>query len=216
MVFSKIAKLNDERLHGRISENQRTAEDTSEEHRKLLKEVKVMTDKSNDQIKAGIATITGLVRLEWTKTLGEELKSFMRNIIKTNMAIYHAVLEMRKCLPSHLERSLYQEPFILEDGIGRIAPVHVQFITSWEAFDFVLEERFRDMQGLEKVKNKEYVLQETATRRDIDRRRRWEASFLPGQRVAMSMLFDDVANAKSSCPRCKRPSDDRKDMDIQW
>lgn len=59
----------------------------------------------------------------------------------------------------------YEVPFILEDGIGGIAPVHIQFVDSWEAFDSV---RFRGMQGHNMVQERAYVLRESGTRREID------------------------------------------------
>jgi hypothetical protein len=55
----------------------------------------------------------------------------------------------------------------LEDAIGRIAPVHLQFVTSWDAFNAVLEIRFRDLQGFKKVKDKQYGLRNKATKRDV-------------------------------------------------
>ena len=102
--------------------------------------------------------------------------------------------------------------------------MHMQFISSWEAFDSVLELRFNstlyiqspypfschilsckicskfillarhtsqahllvesvvltsdhpEMQGKNMVQNKEYVIQESATRREIGRSNPWEAS----------------------------------------
>jgi hypothetical protein len=63
---------------------------------------------------------------------------------------------------------LIEEPFILEDPIGRPAPVHLQFITSWDAFNAVLEIRFRSVQGHRKIVQKEYGLQEEVTGREIN------------------------------------------------
>jgi hypothetical protein len=119
-------------------------------------------------------------------------------------------------LPSQLERSLYQELFILEDAIGRMTPVHMQFVSSWEAFDAVLEMRFRNMQGYRKVLDKEYVFQERAAGRVIDRSRSFEATFLPGQKIVMTMLFNETGGSATSCPRCQSTSDQLQDSDIQW
>ena len=58
----------------------------------------------------------------------------------------------------------------------------MQFITFWEAFGSVLEMRFQDIQGYQKVQNKEYVFQENVTMRELDQSCPWEASFLPGQK----------------------------------
>jgi hypothetical protein len=140
----------------------------------------------------------------------------MRRIFIINIATYRAVIDIQSGLPSRLERSLYEEPFILEDAIGRIAPVHMQFISSWEMFDSVLELRFRDIQGYKKVQNKEYVFQENSTRREIDRSRPWVASFLPGQNMVMSMLFEGSGSSTSSCPSCQTISKKPQDADAKW
>ena len=76
--------------------------------------------------------------------------------------------------------------------------------------------RFPDMQGYKMVQKKEYVIQESATRREIGRSSPWEASFLPGQKVVMSMLFNDSISSTSSCPRCRLSSDEPQDSDVQW
>src|SRR5436190_21624377 len=107
----------------------------------------------------------------------------MLNIYRLHVETYRSIINIQSMLSSHSERTLIQEPFILEDAIGRVAPVHLQFISSWEAFDSVLDLRFRDLPGHRKVKRKEFVLQERATSREIDRSYPWQASFLPGQRI---------------------------------
>lgn len=66
------------------------------------------------------------------------------------------------------------------------------------------------------VLNKEYVIQESATRREINRSTPWEASFLPGQKIVMSMLFNESAGSTTSCPRCKLSSDEPQTSDVQW
>lgn len=172
--------------------------------------------KHTESTSATATRILEALKLDWLRNLGQDLKGFMRKIFIINVAIYQAVLDIRGRLPSHLDRCLDQEPFILEDGIGRIAPVHMQFISSWEAFDSVLELRFRGMQGYNLVQDKRYVMQEQATRREVDRTRAWECSFLPGQKVVMSMLLDDDTGYKATCPRCQTPTEKSLDSDIQW
>ena len=157
------------------------------------------------------------LRLDWIRGFVKDIKSFMARIFFTNIAIYRAVLEIRGHLPSHLERSLYQEPFLLEDAIGRIVPVHTQFVSSWEAFDSVLQSRFRGLQGYELVRKRRYVMQDSATMRTVDQRGPWEASFLPGQKVLMSMLFEDAEKyRRNCCPNCQTPSLDPQDSETQW
>lgn len=118
---------------------------SSKKQQLLLEDVNGKLEENNKQVRAANAVtlrILEALRLDWIRQLGNELKSLMRKIYIINVATYKAIIDIRRCLPSHLERSLYQEPFILEDAMGRIAPVHMQFISSWEAFDCVLELRF--------------------------------------------------------------------------
>jgi hypothetical protein len=198
------------------------SEQRSETQDALIVEVRDRLKENNSLISIGNTVTTKIadtLRLDWFRKLGSELKSLMERIFTTNVAIYKAVVALQAGLPSHLERSMIQEPFILEDAIGRMSPVHMQFISSWEAFDAVLELRFRSVQGHKKVKNKEYVIQEHVTRREIRRNQPWEVSFLPGQRVDMSLVFESQEQkelAQTTCPRCQTASAELQDSDIQW
>jgi hypothetical protein len=164
------------------------------------------------------AKIADALRLDWLRQLGTELKGYMRRIIAMNVATYHAVISIQSALPSRLERGLIEEPFILEDAIGRIAPVHLQFVTSWDAFNAVLEIRFREIQGFHKIKRKQYGLQDKATKRDIEQSRPWQRAFLPGQRIEMSFLFDTPEKEGSmsdvTCPGCQITSTYPTDAEV--
>jgi hypothetical protein len=198
------------------------SEQRSETQDALIVEVRDRLKENNSLISIGNTVTTKIadtLRLDWFRKLGSELKSLMERIFTTNVAIYKAVVSLQAGLPSYLERSMIQEPFILEDAIGRMSPVHMQFISSWEAFDAVLELRFRTVQGHKKVKNKEYVIQEHVTRREIRRNQPWEVSFLPGQRVDMSLVFESQEQKElpqTTCPRCQTASTELQDSDIQW
>jgi hypothetical protein len=89
-----------------------------------------------------------------------------------------------------VERLLTGEPFILEDAIGCKAPVHLQFINSWDVLHAVLKVRFRAIQAADKVSRNEYCFQDRATGREVVRTRPWEGAFLPGQRVDMSFVLE--------------------------
>ena len=46
--------------------------------------------------------------------------------------IYKAVVSLQTSLPVQLERTWTQDPAILEDALGRVTPVHLEFLDSWE------------------------------------------------------------------------------------
>jgi hypothetical protein len=181
--------------------------------------------------RAGTISETILANLSRIGELCTHIKAVVTKTFFINVATYKAVLALQNLLPSHLERSLINEPFVLEDAIGRISPVHLQFISSWAAFDAVLETRFRGIQGYEKVVDGHWTLQDRATGRDIVRTQRWEGAFLTGQRVDMSLLFErettvDAFDHESefnmgrddsaACPRCRAHVAGIVDKEAQW
>ena len=157
------------------------------------------------------------LKLDWLRQLGADMKGLMQKILAMNLRIFQVMLEIRGRLPTHLERCLIHEPFMLEDAIGRIVPVYTQFISSWAAFESVLDIRFRNIPGHAKILSKEYILQEHVTGREISQVGSWEGTFLPGQRVNMSMLFvDSLENRHMCCPRCNEKCNPPPEKDIEW
>lgn len=69
--------------------------------------------------------------------------SVCRSGLRTTLATYNALVAIQQSLSSPLEHvSIIEEPFILDDAIGRISPIHLQFVTSWKASDAILCVRF--------------------------------------------------------------------------
>jgi hypothetical protein len=165
-------------------------------------------------------------RLTQIGDLCTQVKSAVSKLLWINVATYRMIQALTISLPGHLERSLFTEPFVLEDAIGRICPVHLQFIPSWEAFDAVLEARFRGVQGHDKVQRGHWTLQDHATGRDVCRGRSWEGAFLPGQRVDMSILFHSETSVDSpaqmptrnsaACPSCQADVSETLDAETRW
>jgi hypothetical protein len=135
------------------------------------------------------------------------------------MKIYQMVLNMQKLqteLPPQVNR---QQPVYFEDAHGRIAPFYTEFIDSFEAFQAVMEVRFRHVPGLKKVQNNEYVVQDSNSKRKVNLHAPWESVFLPGRKVNMSMVFRRPQLSTSSCPGCQTANETKRhanDSEIQW
>jgi hypothetical protein len=200
-----VDKLDDSQRRDVSSDRRRDT--TLNDIQKRIEEANQGIDTSNNML----TKVSGALRMDWLRQLGSELTALMRRAFAINIATYHAVINIQKVFPSRLERGLLEEPFILEDPIGRIAPVHLQFVTSWDAFNAILEIRFRSLQGHRKIVQKRYGLQERATGRDINQSRPWQGAFLPGQRVEMCFVFQDdnpvtLINTNTViCPGCGTP-----------
>jgi hypothetical protein len=149
------------------------------------------------------------------------LCAYIKTTVSTNflitVAIYNMLSELKTtCLPGYAERSLFSEPVVLEDATGRICPVHLDFILSWEAFDAVIEMRFRGRQGHEMIQNGDWALQDHVTGREISRKRNWGRAVLPGQRVDMSMLFHRETSVEAACPSCQADVSESLDAETRW
>ncbi|KAL9085244.1 MAG: hypothetical protein Q9165_007678 [Trypethelium subeluteriae] len=130
-----------------------------------------------------LASVKDRLRIEWLEKLGKDLKGIMQRVTHTNVLTYNTVIAIQQSLAVRFPATLNEEPFLLEDAIGRIAPFPLKLVCSWDAFQSILEARFRKLQGAEKIRNKEYVLQDQATGKDIDMSSTWGRAFLPGQHL---------------------------------
>jgi hypothetical protein len=74
-------------------------------------------------------------------------------------------------------------------------------------------------QAPRKIDRGEFVIQDAATKRDIDLAQDWELCFRPGQHVDMNMVFDrseDLNSMHTSYPSCKWICDGAGDTEIEW
>lgn len=149
----------------------------------------------------------------------QDLQSIIGDVLDTNMKIWQSVLDIQRsqALQSHVPPQVeHQEPVHFEDSHGRVAPFYTEFINSFDAFQAVMEIRFRHMPGLKKLQKMEYLIREIGSNRWLDLRAPWESVFLPGRKVAMSMIFWRPAMSMRFCPACHFENDSRGTLEIQW
>lgn len=124
--------------------------------------------------------------------------------------------QLLRNIPPQIER---EQPVIFEDAHGRITPVHVEFVNSFDAFQAVLVTRFQNMPGLRMVRNLQYSMQDARSQEILDLSKPWGNNFRPGRRLNMSMVFQLVHYRISACPGCLMESFNHQgtgDADVQW
>ena len=171
--------------------------------------------------------------MDFMRNLGAELLFFMQKIWNINILTYKAIVTLQSRLPPQLERCWTQEPVTLRDPLGRVTPVHLEFIETWEvcchhqsfcttnfhpkqAFQSMLEVRFRQLPGHGKVRRNEYALEANRSNQDIDSALAFRRWFRPGQDVDMSMVFDNSAGRTTSCPGCGIVATGPIDSKMKW
>lgn len=80
----------------------------------------------------------------------------------------------------------------------------------------MLEVRFRQMPGHNKVRRKEYALEANRWNQDINDALTFRRWFRPGQEVDMSMVFERSAGRTISCPGCGVVATGSLDSKIRW
>ena len=70
--------------------------------------------------------------MDFVRNLGAGMLLFMKRILTTNILTYNAIVTLQSSIPPQLERSWTQEAVTLEDPLGRVTPIHLEFIESWE------------------------------------------------------------------------------------
>ncbi|KAK0737418.1 hypothetical protein B0T21DRAFT_383396 [Apiosordaria backusii] len=152
-----------------------------------------------------------LSKLDFLSGLGVDLKSSASQILTLMFTMSQDLTSMGAVL-LRLERGIDNgEHFVLEDATGRAFPIHLKTITSWEAFEFILNDRFKGRKGERRIRRKLYSLHESASHQEIDRSATFEDAFVPYQKVDMSIVCKapEVPQANgagdtglSSCPWC--------------
>ncbi|KAL1607942.1 hypothetical protein SLS60_002881 [Paraconiothyrium brasiliense] len=196
-----------------------------------LKDLQARLSKVNRRVTAGNSLLLKLAktaRADWLMQLGHDLKALMLKIMAVNLVTYAAVDKIQKSvlnieqnMPTLMRPITTERIFYLEDAIGRVSTITLDFITSWDALLAVLEVRFQGKPGLKKVLKKEYAIQNRATRKDVDVSQNWESTFLPGLWFDMDMIFQEVQEEGSNdptgdtCPRCQARSNQPPGLQIK-
>ncbi|KAL9107385.1 MAG: hypothetical protein Q9187_008433 [Circinaria calcarea] len=123
-------------------------------------------------------------------------------------------LKLEKQIPPQI---LLQRPVVLLDACGKVAPFHLEFINSMEAFVAVLKVRFKQngvsARGLKKLDRLEFELHDQ--QHELPVTGRWEKIFKPGQKVDMSMVFRHYG-LQDSCPSCRVENEGIGDHGKEW
>ncbi|KAL8717622.1 MAG: hypothetical protein Q9181_008301 [Wetmoreana brouardii] len=150
-------------------------------------------------------------------SLARECLANTRRIIRMNMRVFQVILNVQNLLLSIPEQVERQQPVYLNDALGRYAPFHLEFIRSAEALISVLSINFNWVgSASKKIKDGQFSLHDTRSKRDIELNRPWDECFLPGQHVDMSMIFDRSGACTAACPGCRYTCPCRPGEDIKW
>jgi hypothetical protein len=83
-------------------------------------------------------------------------------------------------------------------------------------FDMILAKRFEKHPGHVKIQRREFAIEEGSSGEELNRRVDWSICFRPGQKVDMSVVFQEGSGDQNQCPRCRKRSQLSSEVRIQW
>lgn len=149
---------------------------------------------------------------------GKALLEATTKIVQTNLRLFQMIFDVHQFIlrvPSQVNR---QQPVYMIDAFGKESPFHVEFVRSAEALIAILKVNFKSTRsGLRMIEHGEFVIEDDATKRDIDLASDWETCFFPGQRVSMSMVFTRSTELPTpTCPGCGSESKSASGQEVLW
>jgi hypothetical protein len=188
----------------------------SKAHETSITQLREHVDKGITQSENTVKSIREDLKLGWLRQLGSELKGVVSQIFTMSGTTLSAIQRIEQRLPSHSEMTLIRT-FTLEDAIGRITRVDMVFVSSWDAFDAMLEGCFREFPGHKMVARKQYVFQDQKTNREIKRSIPWSGALVPGQYINVGLIFRERSSKnKRFCPYCHSALEKSQDGLIPW
>ncbi|KAF2674070.1 hypothetical protein BT63DRAFT_380723 [Microthyrium microscopicum] len=147
---------------------------------------------------------------------GKMLLELSAQTIQTNLRVFQIVHDIQifiRQMPGQVQR---QQPVYLVDALNRLMPFHLEFIRSSDALLAVLKDNVKGTGcGPNMIDDRSFILEESATRLEIDLDEPWENCFRPGQKVAMSMVFKQQSVQTTGCPRCGAVNKGSPDEEIE-
>lgn len=129
----KTIHITDENMQREFKKVKLDQEQSSAAQEALLADIKSHIMENRTEMQATRTEIQSVGSyIDSIRNFGAELLCFMQNIWKVNVLTYKAVVTLHSRIPPQLERCWTQEPITLRDPLGRVAPVHLEFIETWE------------------------------------------------------------------------------------
>ncbi|KAL8918354.1 MAG: hypothetical protein Q9172_005454 [Xanthocarpia lactea] len=157
-------------------------------------------------------TLTGVT------ALAQECANNSRRILSMHFRVFQSMLDLQRLLttilPAQVQR---QQPVYLIDALGRYSPFFLETIRSPAALISVLSDNSSWFDSASrKILKKEFTIQDTRTKKDINLVYPLDDCLVPGQQVEMCMLFERSTYGNTFCPRCRFNSTQLDDRENKW
>lgn len=180
--------------------------ETLKTHSQALIRIESKIDRESVRATAMQMAILSTIARCWT-----EFQSLVAYILFSNLKIFNFVASC----PQMPTQVLLEKPVIFEDAHGRILPLQMTWVDTWDHFETMLKWKFSDVPGLLNVEEGLYVLADTFSKKEIYKDSPIRTVFRPGRSINMSMIFHMSLDAQH-CPKCKSVVVESGSIDNHW
>lgn len=125
-----ISDANQQRCFKRVKQDQ---DQSSATQQAMFEDIKARLEENSNGVKAAridVQTISS--DIGYFRQLGADILSLMQRIWSANIMTYNSIVTLQSQLPRQIERTWTQDPVVLKDPLGRITPVHLEFVETFE------------------------------------------------------------------------------------
>ncbi|KAH8589052.1 hypothetical protein B0O99DRAFT_677018, partial [Bisporella sp. PMI_857] len=131
-----LTKLTGRTMDARLEGAQRKDNDMNNQQLAILGTIQSMLNENGRQLQIqGTNSSRLMERLNYCATLGTNLKSLVGRIWTLSFKTYNVMADLQSRIPKEFGPFWIQEPVFLTDALGRVAPIHLELINSWDVFD---------------------------------------------------------------------------------
>lgn len=130
---SKSIQVTDENVQRGFERVKLDHEQSSATQQVLLSDIKTGLDEYRQETQQAVLEIPSLkTGINYLQSIGCQLLTTVRKIWSMNILTYQTLLTVQSRLPAQLDRCWTQEPATLRDALGRVTPIHLDFLETWE------------------------------------------------------------------------------------
>ena len=203
--------ISDEKFYTRLDEIGATIAEVY--HNTLLSSLKDEIERNNKLIQGQTQWLT----LPNVQKFGSDLFEKLRSIRMIGQETLQEVRWISAQIPIPRPfQPLPERSTLLEDAFRQTVPIPIEFITSWDSFDTLLNNRFENLPGAKLVKQHDYILEDAECIQRFNRWQPWEAAFQPGRTIKMSMVLNQTTTPLQMCPSCGVEDNAPANKHIEW
>jgi hypothetical protein len=161
-----VQRNNHEKVELKLESLDEKLEQTSKIQEAAITQLQSIVESGITRTQITLSDIQSDLKGGWWQQIGTEFKCIVSQIFQMSGTTLDTVQRIKERLQSRSMAALART-FTFEDALGRVTQIDMVYVSSWDAFEGMLEACFRDCPGHDKVAKKDYVFQDQMTSEEL-------------------------------------------------